>query len=130
MKKWLLFLLLAPNVLRAGEMPDFKIHDILVLEDGFIALKIENSASQDCPLPASIRDRIFLSLAINGVKRAEYKIKAVDPTIFLKSSFIVFKTNFRAGLPLKIRVEVNVDKAIPESDFGNNVLEKDLRPQL
>jgi len=129
MNKWPLFLLLALNVLRAGEMPDFKINDILVLQDGFIALKIENSSSQDCQLPANVRDRIFLSLAINGVKRAEYKIKAMDPTIFLKSSFIVFKTNFRAGQPLKIRVEVNVEKAIPESDFSNNVLEKDLRPQ-
>jgi hypothetical protein len=129
MKKWPLFLLLALTVLRAGEMPDFKIKDILVLQDGFIALKIENSSSQDCRLPANVQDKIFLSLAINGVKRAEYKIKAMDPTIFLKSSFIVFKTNFRAGQPLKIRVEVNVEKAIPESDFNNNVLEKDLRPQ-
>jgi hypothetical protein len=129
MKKWPLFLLLALTVLRAGEMPDFKINDILVLQDGFIALKIENSSSQDCRLPANVQDKIFLSLAINGVKRAEYKIKAMDPTIFLKSSFIVFKTNFRAGQPLKIRVEVNVEKAIPESDFNNNVLEKDLRPQ-
>jgi len=130
MKKWLFFMLLAANILRSGEMPDFKIHDILVFQDGFIALKIENSSSQDYPLPANTRDKIFLSLAINGVKRAEYKMKAVDPTIFLKSSFIVFKTNFRAGLPLKIRVEVNVDKAIPESDFGNNVLEKEMRPPL
>ena len=128
MIKWPFFLLLAWSVLQAGEMPDFKINDVLLLQDGFIALKIENSSSQDCLLPETVRDRIFLSLAINGVKRAEYKIKAMDPTIFLKSSFIIFKTNFRAGKPLKIRVEVNGEKAIPESDFNNNVLEKDLIP--
>lgn len=129
MKKMPFFLLLALNMLSAGEMPDFKINEILVLQDGFIALKIENSSSQDCQLPAHARDRIFLSLAINGVKRAEYKMKAMDPTIFLKNSFIVFKTNFRASQPLRIRVDVNVEQAIPESDFSNNILEKDLQPQ-
>ena len=130
MKKLPLLLLLALRVLPAGEWPDFKISDILVLQDGFIALKIENSAMKDFALPAASRDRIFLTLAINGVKRAEYKFKAIDTTIFLKNSFIVFKTNFRAGQPLRIRVEVNGEKAVPESDFSNNVLEKDLRPRF
>jgi hypothetical protein len=130
MKKLPLFLLLALKVLPAGELPDFKIADILVLQDGFIALKIENPSLQDYALPASSRDRVFLSLAINGVKRAEYKFKAVDPTIFLRSSFIVLKTNFRAGRPQRIRVEVNGEKAVPESDFSNNILQKDLQPQF
>lgn len=129
MKKLPLLLLLALKVLPAGELPDFKISDILVLQDGFIALKIENSAMKDLALPSTSRERIFLTLAINGVKRAEYKFKAIDPTVFLKNSFIVFKTNFRAGQPLRIRVEVNGEKAVPESDFSNNTLEKNLRPQ-
>ena len=128
MKEWPFFLLSALILLQAGEVPDFKINDILVLQDGFIALKIENSSSQDYLLPPQARERIFLTLAINGIKRAEYKIKAMDSTIFLKNSFIIFKTNFRAGKALKIRVDVNMEKAIPESDFSNNVLEKDLRP--
>jgi hypothetical protein len=130
MKNLPLFLLLALTVLPAGELPDFKISDIVVLQDGFIALKIENSSLRDYALPSAARERIFLSLAINGVKRAEYKIKAVDPIIFLRSSFIVFKTNFRVGQPLRIRVEVNGEKAVPESDLSNNTLEKDLRPQF
>lgn len=129
MKKLPLFLLLALKVLPAGELPDFKISDILVLQDGFIALKIENSSGQDLALPVAARDRIFLSLAINGVKRAEYKFKAMDPTLFLRNSFIMFKTNFRAGQPLRIRVEVNGEKAVPESDFSNNILERELRPR-
>jgi len=128
MKKWSFFLMPALIFLQAGEMPDFKINDILVLQDGFIALKIENSSSQDYQFPLQAREKIFLKLAINGVKRAEYKIKVIDPTIFLKNSFIIFKTNFRAGKALKIRVDVNVEKAIPESDFSNNFLEKDLHP--
>ena len=128
MKKLSFFLMPVLILLQAGEVPDFKINDILVLQDGFIALKIENSSSQDCQFPLQAREEIFLKLAINGIKRAEYKIKVIDPTIFLKNSFIIFKTNFRAGKALKIRVDVNVEKAIPESDFSNNFLEKDLHP--
>ncbi len=129
MKKLLPFLLLALSSLPGEDLPDFKIGDVLVLSDGFIALKIENASSRDLVLPLSCRERIFLSLAINGVKRAEYKFKSIDPTIFLQRSFIVFKTNFRIGNPLRLRVELNGEKAVPESDFTNNVLEKELRPQ-
>lgn len=129
MKTLPLFLLLGLAALPAGDLPDFKTGEVIVLEDGFIALKIENAAERDFPLPPEIRDRIFLSLAINGVKRAEYKVKAVDATLFQKRSFIIFKTNFRAGQPLRLRVELNGERAVPESDFSNNVLEKDLKVQ-
>jgi hypothetical protein len=128
MKKLPLFLLLALSLLIGADLPDFRTSDILVLQDGFIALKIENSADMDCLLTPLARDKVFLSLTINGVKRAEYKAKAIDPTLFMRRSFIVFKTNFRAGQPLRIRVELNVEKAVPEADLGNNILEKDLQP--
>jgi hypothetical protein len=128
MKKLPLFLLLALSLLIGADLPDFRTSDILVLQDGFIALKIENSADMDCLLTPQARDKVFLSLTINGVKRAEYKAKAIDPTLFMRRSFIVFKTNFRAGQPLRIRVELNVEKAVPEADLGNNILEKDLQP--
>lgn len=129
MKKLPLVLLLGLSTLLAGEMPNFKISDIRVLADGFIALKIENTGSQDFTLPGPMREIVFLSLAINGIKRAEYKCKAMDPTIFLKKSSIIFKTNFRGGRAQKIRVDVNGDKTIPESDFSDNILEKDLQPR-
>lgn len=125
-----LFLLLALEMLGGADFPDFRTSDILVLQDGFIALKIENSANSDFALAPLARDKVFLSLAINGVKRAEYKVKAMDPTIFLKRSFIVFKTNFRSGQLLRIRVELNGEMAVPETDFSNNILEKDLLPPL
>jgi hypothetical protein len=130
MKKLSLVLLLGLSLLPAAEMPNFHVSDILVLADGFIALKIENTGSQDFTLPVQMRESIFLSLAINGIKRAEYKCKAMDPTIFSKNSSIIFKTNFRVGHALRIRVEVNGEKSIPESDWSNNILEKDLQPRL
>jgi hypothetical protein len=130
MKKLPLILFLAPSLLIGADLPDFRTSDILVLQDGFIALKIENSADMDCLLTPQAREKVFLSLTINGVKRAEYKAKAMDPTIFRRRSFIVFKTNFRASQPLRIRVELNVEKAVPEADLGNNTLEKDLQPPI
>jgi len=129
MKKLLFSLLLALGVLVSADLPDFRTSDILVLQDGFIALKIENSAANDHALTPQAREKVFLSLAINGVTRAEYKVKTMDPTIFLRHSFIVFKTNFRAFQPLRIRVELNGEKALPETDFSNNILEKDLQPR-
>jgi hypothetical protein len=128
MKKLPFFLLPALSLLIGADLPDFRTSDILVLQDGFIALKIENSADTDCLLTPQAQEKVFLSLTINGVKRAEYKAKTLDPTLFLRRSFIVFKTNFRAGQPLRIRVELNVEKAVPEADLGNNILEKDLQP--
>jgi len=128
MRKLLLFLLLANGILVAGEAPNFKARDILVLEDGFIALRIENTSAQDFALLPTLRERVFISLFVNGVKRAEYLAKAVDPAIFLKRSLIVLKTNFRAQQPLKIRMVVNGEGAFPEADPRDNVLEKDLAP--
>jgi len=130
MKKLPLFLWLALTMLGGADLPDFRTSEILVLQDGFIALKIENSADSDLALSQQARDKVFLSLAINGVRRAEYKVKAMDPTIFLRRSFIVFKTNFRSGQPMRIRIELNGEKAVPETDFSNNILEKDLLPPL
>lgn len=126
--KMLFALLLAPLLLRGAETPNFRVGDILVLADGFIALKIENTAAQDYALPPAARDKVFISLSINGVKRAEYLAKAVDPAIFRQHSFIVFKTNFRAGLPQTIRVIVNGEGTVPETDRKDNILEKDLTP--
>ena len=126
--KMLLFLLLAFGVLKAEDVPDFKTSGVLLVHDGFIALKIENSSPGDWVPTAADRDKVFISLSINGVKRAEYQVKSVDPTIFLGNSLIVFKTNFRVITPLRIRVALNEEKALPESDFSNNILEIDLQP--
>lgn len=126
--KMLLLFLLAFGVLNAEDIPDFKTSGILLVQDGFIALKIENSSPRDWFPTAADRDKVLISLSINGIKRAEYQVKSVDPTIFLGKSLIVLKTNFRAITPLRIRVALNEDKALPESDFSNNILEIDLKP--
>ena len=123
----LLSLLLIPMLQPAGDLPDFRA-GILVLPDGFIALRIENASASDWPPPAELRDRVFVSLAINGIKRAEYLVKAIDPALFCRQGQVVFKTNFRAVQPLRIRVEINPERVIPEADLGNNACETELPP--
>lgn len=123
----LLSMLLIPMLRPAGDLPDFRA-GILVLPDGFIALRIENASANDWPPPAELRDRVFVSLAINGIKRAEYLVKAIDPALFRRQGQVVFKTNFRAVQPLRIRVEINPERVIPEADLGNNACETELPP--
>jgi hypothetical protein len=128
MKRALPMLLsLIPLLLPAGDLPDFRA-GLLLLPDGFIALKIENSAASDWLPTAELRNRVFASLSVNGVKRAEYLVKAVVPALFPRHGQIVFKTNFRALQPLRIRVELNPERVIPEADLGNNTCETELPP--
>lgn len=126
--RMLLLFLLAFGVLNGEEKPDFRTSGVLLVQDGFIALKIENSSPRDWMPTAADRDKVFISLFINGIKRAEYQVKSVDPTIFLGHSLIVFKTNFRVITPLRIRVVCNGERALPESDFSNNTLEIEMKP--
>lgn len=122
-----LSLLLSPMLRPAADLPDFRA-GVLVLPDGFIALRIENASANGWLPPAELRDRVFVSLAINGIKRAEYLVKAIDPAVFRPHGQIVFKTNFRAVQPLRIRVELNPERVIPEADLGNDACETELPP--
>jgi hypothetical protein len=128
MKRALLMLLsLSPLLQPAGDLPDFR-PGLLLLPDGFIALRIENSSATDWLPPAELRGRVFASLAVNGIKRAEYLVKAVVPAALPGHGQVVFKTNFRPIQPLRIRVELNPERAIPEADLGNNTCETVLPP--
>ena len=108
--------------------PDFRVSDIFVLNDKFIAVTLENISGEQWNLTPETREQIFLTVYIDQIKRAEYKAKYIDPMLFLPKSRILFKTNFRLFRPLGIRVEINRDRLIPEPDYQNNSLEKTLSP--
>ena len=109
-------------------MPDFRVSAIFVLNDKFIAITLENISGEKWNLTPETKEQIFLTVYIDQIKRAEYKAKYIDPTLFLPKSRILFKTNFRLFQPLGIRVEINRDRLIPEPDYQNNSLEKTLSP--
>jgi hypothetical protein len=124
-----LFLLAMLSSGALGEsLPDFRVSDIFVLNDKFIAITLENISGEKWNLTTETKEQIFLTVYIDQIKRAEYKAKYIDPTLFLPKSRVLFKTNFRLFRPLGIRVEINRDRLIPESEYQNNSLEKLLSP--
>lgn len=112
----------------ADSYPDFTVSDIKVLGDKFIYLKLENQSIHDCIIKPEYIEKIFLTIYINDLKRAEYKLKYIDKKLLTKNSKILFRTNFRAPYRIKIKAEINMQKIIPELNLSNNILEKKLTP--
>ena len=131
MKRSILFFLIVlclrgVNHLGANNQPDFIISEILVQTDRFIHIKLQNKSTADCPISAELKEKIFLVIYINNIKRAEYKIKYIDSKLFKPNGVTLFRTNFRMQKGLNLKVEINLLKVIPESDFSNNVSIKQL----
>ncbi len=114
--------------LTAANLPDFTVIDIIAKKDNFIYIKLQNLSIHDFPVTPGLKEKIFLTIFINNVKRSEYKLKYIDKKLFLKKSAILFRTNFRMrkGLNLKVKVQLNRLRIIHESNFLNNTLEKRL----
>ena len=109
-----------------AESPDFIVSDIVVRPNRFIYIKLHNRSNNSIEITKQQGEVIFLTLYINNIKRAEYKAKYLDKQLWLKNSTIFFRTNFRLIDALKIKVEINREKGIPESSLTNNTLEKSL----
>lgn len=105
--------------------PDFKPGDILILADRFLAVRLQNDSGIVCTLDERNRECIMLVIYINGIRRAEYKAKYLDPTLFQPHSSVIVRTNFRITAdPLHIRAIVNPNRSLAEDRFQNNALEK------
>lgn len=127
MKRIIIFLILIESItigIFSNNLPDFKVTDILVHIDKFIYIKIDNNSNFNFQLKPELNEIIFLTIYINKLKRAEYKLKYIDKKLFTSNSTIFFKTNFRAQPNLNIKVEINIKKIIPESNYLNNFMEK------
>jgi hypothetical protein len=132
MKKGFLFFLIAMCLggvvrLTANDKPDFIPADIMVKADQFIHIKLQNKSTVNYSITPELKEKVFLTIYINNIKRSEYKIKYIDPKLFKPGGTILFRTNFRMQKGLDIKVEVNRLKVIPESDFLNNHLVKQLK---
>ena len=108
------------NVPAAGDKPDFIVVDILVQADQFIHIKLQNKSTVNCAITPELKEKIFLTLSINNIKRADYKITYLDAKLFKPNGIILFPTNFRGQKGLNIAVEINPLKVIPESTYSNN----------
>jgi hypothetical protein len=132
MKKiWLSLLCLISclGLTTAANLPDFTVTDILTKKDNFIYIKLQNISIYGFQVTPEHKEKIFLTIFINNVKRSEYKLKYIDKKLFLEKSTVLFRTNFRLqkGSDLKVKVHLNRLKIIRENNFLNNTLEKKLR---
>ena len=83
---------------------------------------------QDVPVKGPIKEKIFLTIYINNLKRAEYKVKYINAALFKKKGRCLFRTNFRLQQPLQLKVEVNRLKIFPETNYNNNHMTKKMVP--
>lgn len=113
--------------LAANSIYDFAVSDIYVSRENFICLILENKSEYDFILTPELKEKVFLVIYINDLKRAEYKLKYLDEKFFLKKHVSHFKTNFILRDTLNIRVEINQAKEILEFDYSNNRLIKEFK---
>lgn len=129
MKRALLFFFVIfylNSILISAHNPDFIVSRILIGNNNFIYIELKNRSTQNCKITPELNEKIFLTIYINNIKRAEYKLKYINKKLFEKNSTILFRTNFRLKNQLNIKVEINIKRIIPESNFLNNILNKQL----
>jgi hypothetical protein len=128
--KWFSLLVLSFSlILPNTKSYDFSIEGIIIQKDAFISLKLNNLSKDNFMPSPEIREKIFLTVYINNIKRVEYKVKYIKNTFFNARNSILLKTNFRMFKNLNgatIKIHLNPDKIIPETNYSNNILEKKL----
>ncbi len=127
----LLFFALAPWGLTAAASHDFAVTGIIKGSDHFVRVKLKNLSKDPVKITRELKEKIFLSLFINNIKRAEFKLKYIDPKLFRPGGSVLLRTNFRlpgGGQKVNIKVSLNPGKIIPERNYSNNTLGKRLTP--
>jgi hypothetical protein len=126
---FMLALLFGTGILLPAGQPDFVVSDILVQGDGFLYIKLKNHSPTAVGIKPNQREKVFLTIYINNLKRAEYKIKYLDNKLFKPGGTILFRTNFRLQKSVTVRVEINSAKIIIEKNYANNRLAKQISGQ-
>jgi hypothetical protein len=112
------------GILVCADLPDFAVTGIEAGPQGFIYIKLENRSPKALKPKTESMEKAILTIYINNLKRAEYKLKYLDPQLFRAGGRISLRTNFMAGKELLLKVEFNGQRVIAESDYRNNVLIK------
>lgn len=107
-----------PVVSSAGQQPDFTVTGIQA-GGGFVQIKLQNRGGA-CTVPGNAKEKIFLTIYIDNIKRTEYKLKYMPPKLFTPRGTVLFRTNFRYRKGLRITAEINRLKVVPETNYTNN----------
>lgn len=108
------------------KIPDLAVDNISLHQNGFVHITLKNKSPFKIPIKPANKEKIFLVIYIDNLKRAEYKLKYMNPMLFSPNGSTRFRTNFRVpkGLKMKMKAEINLAKIIKEPNYRNNRLEK------
>lgn len=111
----------AVSIAGAGQSPNLAVTGIQAGNDGFVHIKLQNKGG-GYTVPGMDKEKIFLTIYIDNIKRTEYKLKYMPPALFAPLGTVLFRTNFRYRKGLSITAEINRLKVVPETDYSNNKL--------
>lgn len=123
---------LAPGcpLLEAAQEADFKVADIILRPDRFVYIKLQNISNTPVTIKPGIKEKVFLIIYLDGVKRTGYKLKYFQKRLFRRRGTLLFRTNFRPppkGKTLRVKAHINPLKILGEKNYRNNILEKRLK---
>jgi hypothetical protein len=107
---------------------DFAVESIQIPANGFIHIKLANRSAAAVALSPQILEKTFVTVYINNIRRAEYKVKYIDRRLFQPQGRILLRTNFRIQGQQRIKIVCNQQRIFKEINFHNNILEKTIRP--
>ncbi len=107
---------------------DFLVENIEIPENGFIHIKLANRSGSAITLSPQLLEKTFVTIDINNIRRAEYKVKYIDRRLFQPQGRVLLRTNFRVQGQQRIKIVCNPQRIIEETNYNNNTLEKTIRP--
>lgn len=118
----LIALLLGGFSVNGAQSADFAVSDLKLGPDGFLEVHLCNRAAERIHLAGEVMEKAFLTVSIQDVPRAEYKLKYIPAVLFAPGGKTVIKTNFRFSQSVKVTAVVNIPSIIPESRTQDNRL--------
>ena len=127
-KDILIFLVLAISVASPANTADFAVQDMKIGREGFLIISLENLTPRAVHFPEELKEKVFLTISIDGLRRAEYKLKYMPGTLFASHGKAEWKTNFRLRVRARVRVEMNIPTVIDETRLHDNRMDRTIQP--
>lgn len=103
---------------------DFKIEDMKIGDEGFLIISLANADHQPVHVTEEQKNKTFLVVYIDDLRRAEYKLKYIPESLFAARGRAEWKTNFRLDANARVRAEINLPPIISEIRLRDNRMDK------
>lgn len=123
-----ILLVLAGIQVYASTPADFAITDIKLGPEGFLEVHLANRLAKPQETTDTDKEKVFLTIAIEDIRRAEYKLKYMPRSLFEPLGRAIWTTNFRPARPVRVYAEVNLPPVILETRSEDNRMTRVLQP--